>query len=288
MKAWLLYTIAAIVLWGVYGIAFGIAATLLSPLTAQVVTSIGLLAPALLLIRSVWRERRQTCGLWMGMASGICGAIGNLALLAALGTGRPAIVVPVSALYPLVTVIIAVVFMRERARMSQVIGIVLAVIAVVLLSVEAGTSLSTFRVGLSFAPWLAYALGSLFCFGLAAILQKQATNKLSAEAAFVMFAAGFIPLSLTILFFQPWPSNLPLGGVMWAAAGGLLNGLGVLATLAAYRRGGKAAVVTPLAALYPVVTILLSMGFLNGFVDNPAQIAGIVAAVAGGVLLSFE
>ena len=288
MKAWFLFTMAAIVLWGIYGIAFAIASTQLSLPTAQVVTSLGLLAPALFLIRSVWRERRQTRGLWIGLASGICGAVGNLTLLAALRTGRPAIVVPVTALYPLVTVIIAVAFMRERARVVQVIGIALAIVAVVLLSIEPGTSLTGFRVGFVLAPWLLYALGSLLFFGFAAVLQKHATNSLSAEAAFVMFAAGFIPLSLSVLFFERWSSDLLRGPVMWAAAGGLLNGLGVLATLAAYRRGGKASVVTPLAALYPVVTILLSVAFLGGFIDNATQIAGMAAAVTGGVFLSLE
>jgi drug/metabolite transporter (DMT)-like permease len=286
MKAWLLYTIAAIVLWGVYGIAFTIASPRLSLLAAQVLTTLGLLAPALLLMRSVWRERHLTRGLWTGIASGICGAIGNLTLLAALRTGKPAIVVPISALYPLVAVIIAMTLMRERARSLQIGGIALAIVAVVLLSMEPGTSLSGLK--LAFAPWLLYALASLLFFGFAAVLQKQATNSLSAESAFVMFAVGFIPLSLSIMLFERWPSDLPLSPVLWAFGGGLLNGLGVLATLAAYRRGGKASVVTPLAALYPVVTILLSVAFLGQFINNAIQIAGITTAVAAGIFLSLE
>jgi transporter family protein len=284
MKRWLLFTLAAIACWGVYGMAFGIAASSLTPLTAQLITSAGLLAPVLFLIPSVLRESSRRRGLWIGLASGACGAIGNLALLAALRTGKTAIIVPLTALYPLVTVIVAITFMGERARPLQLAGTVPAIIAVVLLSVERTSSLTM----VAFAPWLFYALASLLCFGFAAVLQKLATNHVSAETAFAMFAAGFIPLSLAILLFEPWPSNLPLTAVLWAAVGGLLNGLGVLATLAAYRRGGKAAVVTPLAALYPVVTILLSVVFLGGFVDNAAQVAGIIAAIVGGILLSCE
>jgi transporter family protein len=58
-------------------------------------------------------------------------------------------------------------------------------------------------------------------------------------------------------------------------------------TLAAYRKGGKAAVVTPLAALYPVVTVLIAVAFL-GEKLNGAQIVGIALAIAGGLLLSRE
>lgn len=284
MKRWLLFTLAAILCWGVYGIGFAIAATHLSPLTAQVVTSAGLLAPALFLIPFVRRERRQSRGLWIGFASGMCGAVGNLALLAALRTGRVEIVMPLTALYPLVTVVVAISFMGERARSVQTIGIALAILAVLLLSMERGKS----PFAPAFGPWLLYALGSLLCFGLAAVSQKLATNHVSSETAFAMFAAGFIPLAVAIPFFEPWPSNVPLRGALWAAAGGLLNALGVFATLAAYRSGGKAAVVTPLAALYPIVTLFLSIAFLDGVVDDPIKIAGIAAAIAGGLCLSFE
>ena len=175
--------------------------------------------------------------------------------------------------------------MRERAHRVQVIGIVLAIVAVLLLSADVSASYA--RVELKLSNALLYAFAALVAFGLAAVLQKLATNRVSAETAFATFAAGFIPPSILILFLGPVGANLPLAPVIWAIAGGLLNGLGVLATLAAYRRGGKASVVTPLAAVYPMVTVILAVVFL-GEKLAAVQIAGIALALIGGVLLSRE
>jgi drug/metabolite transporter (DMT)-like permease len=283
---WLGLTIAAIALWGVYGIAFKRASDHLSAVAGQLLSTAGLLLPALFLIGSVSRERRSTGGLFIGFVSGLCGALGNFALLGALREGgKAAIIFPLTGLYPLITVIVAVLFMRERARRVQVIGIVFAIVAVLLLSVDLSASYA--RIELQFSNSLLYAFGALIAFGLAAVFQKLATNRVSAETAFATFAAGFIPPTLLLLVIEPLASTPALTPTLWALAGGLLNGLGVLATLAAYRRGGKASVVTPLAAIYPMVTVILAVAFLGERL-LPIQVAGIALALLGGVLLSRE
>jgi drug/metabolite transporter (DMT)-like permease len=283
---WLGLTIIAIGLWGLYGIALKLASDQLSPVAGQLLSTAGLLLPALFLIGPVARERRSTAGLFIGFISGVCGALGNFALLASLRAGgKAAIVFPLTALYPLITVVIAVVFMRERARRAQVFGIALAILAVLLLSVDVSASYA--RVELKLSNALLYAFAALVGFGLAAVFQKLATNRVSAETAFATFAAGFVPPSILILFLGTVGANLPLAPVLWAIAGGLLNGLGVLATLAAYRGGGKASVVTPLAAIYPMVTVILAVVFLGEKLVG-VQTAGIALALVGGVLLSRE
>ncbi len=283
---WLGLTIAAIGLWGLYGIALKRAADGLSPVAGQLLSTAGLLLPALFLIGSVARERRATAGLFIGFISGICGALGNFALLASLGAdGKAAIILPLTALYPLITVVIAVLFMRERARRVQVIGIGLAIVAVLLLSADVSASYA--RVDLKLSNALLYAFAALVAFGVAAVFQKLATNRVSAETAFATFAAGFIPPSILLFSLERVTTNLPIAPVLWAIAGGLLNGLGVLATLAAYRRGGKASVVTPLAAIYPMLTVILAVVFLGERVAA-IQVAGITLALVGGVLLSRE
>jgi drug/metabolite transporter (DMT)-like permease len=282
---WLGLTIAAIGLWGLYGIALKLASQL-SPVAGQLLSTAGLLLPALFLIRPVARERRSTAGLFIGVISGVCGALGNFAVLASLrADGKAAIVFPLTALYPLITVIVAVVFMRERAGRAQVVGIALAIVAVLLLVIDVSASYTSVDLKLSNA--LVYAFAALVAFGLAAVFQKLATNRVSAETAFATFAAGFIPPTILLLLLGRVGTNLPLAPVLWAIAGGLLNGLGVLATLAAYRRGGKASVVTPLAAIYPMITVILAVVFLDEKLVA-VQIGGILLALIGGVLLSRE
>jgi bacterial/archaeal transporter family protein len=287
---WFGLTLAAVGLWGLYGLAFKLASDRLSALSSQWLSSVGLLLPAVFLVRPVFRERSSTRGLMFGFVSGLCGCMGNFALLVSLRQGGQASVVfPLTALYPLVTVIVASVFLYERVRAPQAAGISIAIIAVVFLSLDANVSFSNLRmtVGFSFPSWLLWAAGALIAFGLAAVFQKLATNRVPAEAAFVTFAAGFIPCVVLIPSFEPLPNPLAAMPVFWAVAGGLLNGLGVVATLAAYRRGGKASLVTPLAAIYPVITVLLALIFL-GEKLVVAQIIGIVLATVGGILMAQE
>jgi transporter family protein len=67
--------------------------------------------------------------------TGVAGTLGTLFLLYALRQGgKASLVVPITALYPLVTIILAVLLLRERVTIQQGIGMALAVIAVVLLS----------------------------------------------------------------------------------------------------------------------------------------------------------
>ena len=114
---WLGLTILAIGLWGMYGIALKLASQGLSAVAGQLLSTGGLLAPAVFLVRSVKRERHATAGLLIGLVSGLCGALGNFALLASLRAGgKAAIVFPLTALYPLVTVVLAIVVLRERTR----------------------------------------------------------------------------------------------------------------------------------------------------------------------------
>lgn len=282
---WFILTLAAVLSWGLYGVAYNFAAKGIPTLPNQVLSTVGLLLPALLLIPRVWRERRHKTGLWIAFISGLFGTAGNLALFASLSGGGPtAVIFPLTALYPLITVVVAVAFMRERARPSQGLGIALALVAVVLLSMEAGTST---RIVLHLAPWLIFGLAALVAFGLAAVFQKLATNRVSAETAFAMFSLAFVPGAVLICAAERWPQTLDAGPVICSVAGGLLNGLGVLATLAAYRGGGKAAVVTPLAAIYPVVTVVIAVTFL-GEKLNAWQAGGSILAIIAAFFLARE
>ena len=50
--------------------------------------------------------------------------------------GQASIVVPVTALFPLVTVILALTLLRERLGRAQLAGLALALVAIYLLSME--------------------------------------------------------------------------------------------------------------------------------------------------------
>lgn len=136
-SSWMLLSIATVLLWGVWGLESKIVVDRISPWMNQVLFSVGLLP--ILAWMPFWKNLRHTTGdprmgALHGLLTGIFGGIGNLTMYLALARGKAAIVVPLVGLAPLVTVILALIFLRERVNRAQAIGLVLAIIAIYLLS----------------------------------------------------------------------------------------------------------------------------------------------------------
>jgi transporter family protein len=80
-------------------------------------------------------KRDRGKGAFWAFLTGILGGLGNLAFFLALGKGGEAsIVAPVTALFPMVTVLLAVLFLKERLARAQWAGLALAFAAIYLLS----------------------------------------------------------------------------------------------------------------------------------------------------------
>lgn len=133
-------------------------------------------------------------------------------------------------------------------------------------------------------PWFWYTILTLFAWGIVGILQKLSTNYISAESSLIWLVAGFLLLEP---FFYPGRAVLDYSrlNLTYAVLSGLLNALGAWALFAALKRGGKASIVAPLTALYPVVVIVLIPSILHESV-TPLQWAGVACSLIAVVLLS--
>ncbi|HMI52124.1 MAG TPA: DMT family transporter [Candidatus Saccharimonadales bacterium] len=107
------------------------------------------------------------------------------------------------------------------------------------------------------APWLIYTILALICFGLGGLLQKLSTDRVSAESALVWLVVGFLVLQPLV---YPGKSALQYStkSIVFVLVAGVLNALGSWAVLAAMKSGGKASIVVPLTAVYPMVVCVLS------------------------------
>jgi len=138
MPRWLAFSLLTIVLWGTWGAVSKISSDGVDSNSNQVLFTFGLLP----LIAIVWRSPRNAQGgegrrkgIGWAFLTGILGGTGNIAFFRALAMGgKASIVAPVTALFPLVTVILAVTFLRERVGTAQKIGLGLALVAIYLLS----------------------------------------------------------------------------------------------------------------------------------------------------------
>jgi uncharacterized membrane protein len=94
---------------------------------------------SLLVLPFGWRDRRRfriaRSALWLGIAAGLLGGISELSFLAALGHGGQLSVVAVlTALYPATTILLARFVLGERWNAVQAAGLVIAALAVALIS----------------------------------------------------------------------------------------------------------------------------------------------------------
>jgi transporter family protein len=138
MPTWLAYSLLTILLWGAWGVVSKVASSAVDANTNQIFFTFGLLPLILIMFRSSrlrsGGHQRRTGMAW-AFVTGILGGLGNIAFFHALGIGgKVSIVAPATALFPLVTVILATTFLHERLSVQQKFGFGIALIAIYLLS----------------------------------------------------------------------------------------------------------------------------------------------------------
>lgn len=282
MPKWFFYALLALVFWGGWGFASKKIGDALSAAECQVISTLGLLPiVAVLAVRAGSALRgRSRRAVVIAIVSGLASGLGNIPFYWLLSGGeKAATVVPLTSLYPLVTVVLAVPLLRERLNGIQKLGIVLALVAIYIFNAGRTSGL--------FSTWLAYALLPVFLWGLAGLLQKMCTNDLSADVSTFWFLGGLVAVSVGLLVWQPVRWDLPASTWTWGITLGLLLGLGNLALLAAFANQGKASVIAPLSGLYPLVTVPLAVCFLGERV-SPREWAAIALSVVAVVALCSE
>ncbi|MBN1873602.1 MAG: EamA family transporter [Anaerolineae bacterium] len=134
MKDWLAPTLVTIVCYGLWGFFPKLAANQLDPKNVVIYQSIGavLMTLALPFLPGFkWQGYEKTS--IFALLTGIIGVIGNLFFVAALSKGKASIITPLTALYPVITLLLAVIFLQETLTIRHGVGIGLAIIAALLL-----------------------------------------------------------------------------------------------------------------------------------------------------------
>lgn len=133
-------------------------------------------------------------------------------------------------------------------------------------------------------PWFWFAVITLVSWGIVGLLQKLSTIHISAESSLIWLVVGFLLLEpllypgRALWHYSGW-------NLAWALVSGVLNALGAWALFAALKSGGKASIVCPLTALYPLVVVLLVPFILQESITL-CQGAGVLCALTAVVLLS--
>jgi drug/metabolite transporter (DMT)-like permease len=282
---WLRYALLTTLMWGVWGAFTSVPSEHGFPDTlTYVVWALTMIAPAIYALRRAHSGlQRDARSVVLGLAIGLLGAGGQMLLFRAVTVGPTYLVFPIVSLSPVVTILMSMILLRERTGKLGVAGIALAVISLPLF--DYSPDAQTHHYG----GWFILALAVMLAWGLQAYFIKLANSTMSAESIFVyMMLTGlmFIPVALALTDFAQ-PINLGLSGPWLAAAIQILNAIGALLLVYAFRYG-KAIVVSPLInAGAPLLTALIALG-LAGSLPGPYKLAGVALALAGALLLSLQ
>jgi drug/metabolite transporter (DMT)-like permease len=290
-NAWFFLAITAALFWGIWGVVAKAISEAVNPFMNHLLFSAGMLLTLPFVLKKCTRASFSRKGFLWGCIAGCFAIAGNVAVFYAFSNGGQAsIVIPFTNLYPLVTILIAVLAFKERLNLVNVLGILLAVPAILLLSGETMlfTAPSQFFKSIGLNGWFLFSVGAIVSWGVFSAAQKVTTNYISAEWSYAAFVFTSVVIAIVFLATGKIQFNLSAKTISLGGIAGMLNGLGVLASFAAYRAEGKASAVTTIAgALQPVFTIVLAIAFLKESLSGIEGL-GIVLAIGGALLLSYE
>ena len=280
MEHWLTYAVITTLFWGVWGAFIEVPEKRGFPATlGYVVWSLTMIPCALVALSLVgWKVEASPKAVMLGAAAGLLGAGGQLALFEALRRGPAYLVFPIVSLSPAISVVMAVALLGESTTPRVWTGIVLALVAVPLLSYQAPSATTTTRGRL----WLGLALAVCLAWGIQAYVLRFANQLMRSESIFAyMTLTGLLlaPVALWMTDFRK-PIHWGLRGPWLAAAIQSLNSIGALTMVYAFRYG-KAIVVSPLInAVAPAITVLLSLILYRTIPNRIVAIGMVLAAIA--------
>ena len=222
-----------------------------------------------------------TEGIAFGVASALCGTVGNMLWFIAMESGDASVVSGFTAAYPVVTVVAAVVGLGATLLPLQGISIALLVGAAFLLGrVDKSPSSSAGRA------WLAPMIVAVLLWGAWGVFEKLAI----ASIGFAGNAGVYVLVSTPMMLGLGWRESRKRGPadrkdvrgaqptlILFAAAGitiFLAIGLGPLA------------IVVPLTTAYPIVAILFRRFWMEEQMTRAQKIA-VGLAIVGAALVSF-
>ena len=288
-KAWLIYALATTILWGVWGAFTGLSSERGFPETlVYCVWSVTMIPPALYaLARAGWRLDRDLRSVVYGAIIGLLGAGGQMVLFYAVTTGPAYLIFPLISLSPIVTIAMAYLLLGERTNILGAAGILLALLALPLFDFSLAGLGEAESKGKE-VGWFPLSLIVMASWGVQAFFMKVANRNMGAESIFFyMMIAGLLlaPVAWAMTDFTQ-PINWGADGPYLAAAIQILNAIGALTLVYAFRYG-QAIVVSPLTnAGAPLMTAVISLVAI-GTLPGPLKLVGVALACIAAILLAL-
>src|SRR6476620_5944720 len=135
LPIWLRYALLCIFWWGMCVVLSKVGSASANPQQMQILFTLGMLPVAIgMLLHMRGKLDRDRLGISYGLLSGIATGLGTLGYFAALRQQDASVVTPLTGVFPILTVALAFVVLRERLNKVQMGGMLLALASIVILS----------------------------------------------------------------------------------------------------------------------------------------------------------
>ena len=285
-KIWLIYALVTMVTWGFWGalsstpMVNGFPSTLV-----YCIWALTMLIPGVVILRiNHWKVMFDRRSVLHGSLIGFLGAGGQLLLFEALRVGPAYLIFPIISISPVVTITLSFILLKERTGPLGVVGIILALVALPLFEIS-----RNHEAGGSGILWFVLALLILAAWGVQAYFMKLANRHTDGGSIFFYMTVTALLLIPIPLFMTDFSAGINWGlSGLWATAGvQVLNSVGALCLVFAYRYG-KAIIVSPLAnAGAPLMTAVISL-LLLGVIPTTIKMAGIGLALVAALLIALQ
>jgi drug/metabolite transporter (DMT)-like permease len=285
-KPWLLYAIITTTFWGLWGALIEIPEKAGFPATlGYSVWALTMIPPSLVALKLInWKLEFDKRSVFLGSVIGFTGAGGQLILFQALRTGPAYLVFPFISLSPVITILLSYFFLKERTSKRGWLGIVLALVAIPLLSYQASNNSNADGIF-----WIILSLLVFFAWGFQAFVMKFANETMKAESIFFYMTVTGLLLVPFAIWMTDFSQSINWGfeGPYLTALIQILNAVGALMIVFAFRYG-KAMIVSPLTnAVAPVITIVISL-LIYQVIPHAIIIIGMIMALISIFLLAME
>lgn len=135
MKNWVVPSLGVFLLWGIWGFLPKLTVRYVPPRDAVIYEVLGgVLFASVALLFGGFRLVPDWRGITLAGITGLVGFMGALLYLIAVARGPVSLVSTLSALYPVIAIVLAFTFLGETITLRQGLGVVLALVAILLIA----------------------------------------------------------------------------------------------------------------------------------------------------------
>ncbi|MBS1266074.1 MAG: hypothetical protein MAG795_00039 [Candidatus Woesearchaeota archaeon] len=196
-----------------------------------------------------------------------------------LSKGMVSIISPISSGWPIVTVMLSLIFFKETLQMYQIIGILLVIFGTIIISIK---KLKKNKI----TKGAEYGLVAMICWGISLFVISQLSQELGwyfpvfySKITALILISVYVIITGRKLLFKEKQSITPL----------MLSGILMSIAFVSYGYGvtkGYTSIVAPVSAAYTGITVILARIFLKEKLKK-TQFVGIAMILVALIILSL-